>query len=480
MKKLLKRYISIPISIRAGMWFTICNFFQKAVSFITMPIFIRIMTTEEYGQYSVYLSWYSIFSVFLTLNLSYYLFSKGMVKYEKDRDGFMLSIQSLNIFITVLGIFIFIVFNKTICAYTKISEPLIICLLIQLMFEPAVLYCMARDRFEYKYKGVIGLTLATTLLNPLLAVVLIKATVFENVVFARAISVTMITSIVGVILYLRVILINKKFFSIQYWRYALTFNIPLIPHFLSATVLNQADRIIIGDLCGLSEAAMYSVAYSIGMSVLIFSQSIQQAFIPWLYAKLKVKDYKKVSALSDLILVVMALCCTIVITIAPEIIEFVGTNDYAQAIWVFPSICGSVYFIFLQSQFSNINYYFENTKMIALSSVGVAALNVFLNYVFINIYGFLAAGYTTLVCYMVYALIQYCIMIKLLKKQNIPVKLIFNIRNILLISILFIILLILINVLYAQILLRIIILVSIVVGIIIFRKKIIEILKILK
>ena len=36
---------------------------------ITTPIFTRLLTTQEYGEFNVFNSWLSIVTVFVTLNL---------------------------------------------------------------------------------------------------------------------------------------------------------------------------------------------------------------------------------------------------------------------------------------------------------------------------------------------------------------------------------------------------------------------------
>ena len=59
---------------------------------------------------------------------------------------------------------------------------------------------------------------------------------------------------------------GKKFYSAKFWKHALMFNLPLIPHYLSQTILNSADRIMISSLVGASEAGIYSLAYSISVS----------------------------------------------------------------------------------------------------------------------------------------------------------------------------------------------------------------------
>ncbi len=62
----------------------------------------------------------------------------------------------------------------------------------------------------------------------------------------------------------------------------------------------------------------------------------------------------------------------------------------------------SVFFMFLYPLFANIEFYYEKTKFVMVASCSGALLNILLNYIFIGLYGYYAAGYTTLICYMVF------------------------------------------------------------------------------
>ena len=52
------KYRSLSVQAKAALWFTICSFLQKGISFITVPIFTRLIarfctswaTTEEEVQ----------------------------------------------------------------------------------------------------------------------------------------------------------------------------------------------------------------------------------------------------------------------------------------------------------------------------------------------------------------------------------------------------------------------------------------------
>ena len=67
--KYLNKYRSMPIGARAAAWYTICNLLQKGIMFIVVPIYTRMLTTAEYGTYTIFQSWKDIIIIFTTLNL---------------------------------------------------------------------------------------------------------------------------------------------------------------------------------------------------------------------------------------------------------------------------------------------------------------------------------------------------------------------------------------------------------------------------
>ena len=76
--KIISKYRSMHPAAKAAIWFTICSFMQKAMNIVTIPIFTRLMSTEQYGQFTVYRSWLEILTVLTTLRLNYSVFNKGM------------------------------------------------------------------------------------------------------------------------------------------------------------------------------------------------------------------------------------------------------------------------------------------------------------------------------------------------------------------------------------------------------------------
>lgn len=58
----------------------------------------------------------------------------------------------------------------------------------------------------------------------------------------------------------------------------------------------------------------------------------------------------------------------------------------------------------LDNVFANVEFYFEERRFVLIGSVMAAVLNLLLNWIFIPVFGYYAAGYTTLICYIIYGL----------------------------------------------------------------------------
>ena len=475
--KARKKYASMSIAVKAALWFTVCNMVQRGISFLTMPIFTRIMPTADYGIYTVYNSWYSIIVIFATINLSAFVFSKGMVKFSEDRDTFELSLQSLNITITAGLLCIYLVLQNYINAFTGLSTVIMLLMFLQIAVEPSIHYWTARNRFEYKYKHVVGATIGIALANLILGVILVIK--LPDPALARILSIVIVAVIFGSVFIISIIKNANKGFSTKYWKYALAFNVPLIPHFLSASILNQSDRIMISQMVGKPEAAIYSVAYAIGMFPMLLSTAVQQSFLPWLYPKMKKGDDSTISEVTTATLILMGIVIIGIIAFGPEIIKFAAPKDYYSARWIIPPVCGSVFFVFLHNMFANVEYYYEETKIIAAASVGVALLNIILNYIFIDKYGFIAAGYTTLFCYITYTIVHYYVMVHICKKNKNNLVL-FDIKKTVVISFLLLIAVFGITVLYDLWIARYIVILGVCIFVFIKRNTILQTYKMMK
>ncbi|MBO7179278.1 MAG: oligosaccharide flippase family protein [Clostridia bacterium] len=434
LNKLIQKYKSIPAAAKVSLWFAICSVIQKGISLITVPLFTRILTTEQYGEFSVYQSWFSIISIFATLNLSYGVFNNGMTKYPNDRNKYMSSMQGLSTVVTLLLFCVYLPLQKQINELTGLSTLLMLAIFAESLAAPALAFWSARQRYEFKYIALVGVTIGVAVLSPIISLIAVSLT--EEKGIARILSVALVNVCVGLFFYILNVARGKKLFSKEYWVFALKFNIPLIPHYLSMIILSHSNRIMIERMFGETEVAIFSVAYSFSMIMNIVTQSINSSYVPWTYHKLKEGNIAPLKKNTSLLLLGVAALSILPVLVAPELMRIIAPPEYAEGVWIIPPVSTSVYFTFLYSLFANIEFYFEKTKFVMLASTISAVANIGLNLLLMPEFGYLAAGYVTLICYLIYALAHYLFMRKVCK-EKLDIKSVYNDKFILLISLIY-------------------------------------------
>lgn len=444
-------YQSLSAPVKASFWFTVCNILQQGISMLTVPVFTRLLTPEQYGVYTDYQSWYAIISIFATLNLSAGVFNNGMIKYEGDKSGYMASLQGLSTTVTVLLFLVYLIGMDFWNRCLGLSTLFIASMFLQALFIPAYQFWSARQRFEYKYRALIGVTLIIAAGSPIIGIIAVLATSYKAE--ARILSFVLVQSAVGLVFYIFNFLKGRLFFFRFYWKYALTFNIPLLPHYLALTLLGQVGRIMINDMAGKEKAAIYSVAYNISLLISLVTQAINNSFIPYTYKALKDKRYRDIGDNADRLLCLVGVASALAMLLGPEVIKIFAPAEYYEAVWIIPPAVAGAFFAYLYPLFGNIEFYFEENTYIMLASIFGAVINVLLNLVLIPRYGYMAAGYSTLICYILFG-ISHSFFYRKVCRKHIPGIRIYRWKNIVVVSCIVLISMVLMLVVYRYSLIR--------------------------
>ena len=56
-------------ALKAGMGYTIGNYLLKGIGFVTVPLFARLMTQEDFGYYNTFMAYEGILYLFISLAL---------------------------------------------------------------------------------------------------------------------------------------------------------------------------------------------------------------------------------------------------------------------------------------------------------------------------------------------------------------------------------------------------------------------------
>jgi O-antigen/teichoic acid export membrane protein len=130
------------------------------------------------------------------------------------------------------------------------------------------------------------------------------------------------------------------------------------------------------------------------------------------------KEESQIKSISSSLLALYAVIAILMTFFAPEIVRILATEEYYEAIYIMPPIATGIFLTSVAHMYSNILVYYKQTKYVMYASFIAAAVNLILNYIFIRIYGYMAAAYTTLVSYVLLVVFEVYWANKVSKSKN--------------------------------------------------------------
>lgn len=413
---LITKYRLLPQPVKATLWFLACGVLQKGIGTITIPVFTRILTTEEYGLYTLFNSWLELLGVIITLRLSFGVFMQGLVRYDRDKDEYTSALQGLTTLLTLVALLVYIPFREFWNGLTSLNTFLMLSLFASIWATAMFGFWSVRQREQYKYRALVAVTLTVSLIAPVSGILaVLSTTVFK--VEARVLTLVIVEVVVYGAMFVYYMVKGRRLFVREYWIQALKFNIPLVPHYLSQSALNQADRVMINSIVGASAAGIYGLANSVAWIMTVVSQALMNSLNPWLYKRIRQNECDRIGNVAYVAIAVVGAANLFLIALAPEIIYLFAPAQYQEAVWLIPPLASSAFLIFMYDMFAVFEFYFERTKLVAFASMVGALVNIALNAVFIPLLGYVTAAYTTLISYFVFILMHYAFMRKIQRRE---------------------------------------------------------------
>lgn len=400
-------------ALKSGLWYTAGNFLLKGIGLITTPLFSRLMTQEDIGDFSNLITWVGITSIIVTLDL-YSSIAVARFDYKEDLNSYISSVLCLGSFITIIFFAVSFPFHNIIMEYIGFSEYVYYLIFAYMLFFPSIQIFQAKSQAMYQYKASFLISLLTAIFSSFLSLIFVAFSTKK--LDGRVIGYFIPFIVVGMIIFLFYIMKYKP--RTKYWKYALAISTPLIFHLLAGYVLNSSDKIMIHSICGSREVGLYSVAYSCAMIINVLMSSMNLAWVPWSMDQIAENNIHDLQKKAKLFISIFGILVFLIVLMGPEVLLIMGGNSYMEAKYVIPPVMIGIVFQFIYTLYVNIEQYYKKQKQIAAGTLIAAIVNVVLNWIFIPYLGYVAAAYTTLVSYAVLFLIHF-LFVKHMKKNQI-------------------------------------------------------------
>jgi len=402
--------------------------FNQGISFLTVPVFTRLLTTYDYGMVTTYLSWVAITSMIISCAI-YMGMRAAFIDYEETIDDVLSSLTTFTLcngaLASVLVVIACLIFAP------QVSMTLVICCMAHsigaALLQTFTMYLM----MQYRYKLRTALLVLPNLIAVIASIVCIAFFLTTDKYYGRIVPTALSQVFFGLI----TVILTYKYSrnnKIEYVKYALAISLPLVLHGIALNILSQSDRLMITLLRDTSETGTYSLIYNFGMIATVITTSLEGVWVPWFTEKLKNNETENINQRSTIYIgMITCLMCALILA-GPEGVKILASDKFWDGIPIIPPIVLSNYFIFAYTLYVNIEHYYKKTPYITVNTLIAAAVNIGLNFILIPEFGYIAAAYTTLISYFV-AFVLHARYAKKLKNELYPIK--FFIKPILLIAI---------------------------------------------
>lgn len=343
----------------------------KVIGFIILPYLTAHLGASGYGALTLYLSVIQMLIIFISFS------GQGLlpVKYIQEGEGSSLVFRRDNITLAIVSsvLLVAIFYIVTLVANISVSFSDGFLVVLASLAQAINFINLSHLRISQTYKvAAIGQFLLSAF-NVLFTIVL-----FEKIAATPG---------------QRLIAIAASFFSIQLayeffvykrikgerialetvrkrYKEIVSYGLSLLPHHGSYWIKSSIDRFFIAHYMNTAVVGIYGLAFQLTSIVMLFFGVINQAFQPFIYRKLKEKDFRGVELIQYGYTVLVIVACIIYFFIMPFAFPYLFNAEFNRAIYYFNILLPGTAFLSIYYIFTHSLFYYRKNKMISFITMG--------------------------------------------------------------------------------------------------------------
>lgn len=368
---------------------------SRSIPFLILPVLTRHLSPEEYGLVATFTVLIGVTAPFVGINATgaiirnYYELDRNRLSQYIGNCVFLLLLSFLAVFL------IFLLLRHPLSSIAKFFSPLILIVPVvaagDFLAQAALSIWRVRDKpLVYSLFNILYLGANFTI--SIVCVVLLTMGWQGRVVGILVSNVLFGFIAIGLLYrsgYLR--------FSIDrsFLKDAARFGLPLIPHMLGVWSILMVNRIFLNNMVGVDATGLFSVGAAFASIVFLLQSAFHQAWIPWLYTRLKLNDEKvncNLVKITYMYFVVITLVALAVSFSAPWTTSFLFGDRFEGAsefvLWLSLGYAANGMYKMM------IGYilFEKKTHLVAGITVFTGALSLYLNYILIKNNGAIGAA----------------------------------------------------------------------------------------
>lgn len=332
----------------ASIWYIASGLIIKATGFLSTSVITRLLLPDEFGIYTLYSGILSIVTVFQTLEIA----GNGIYRelsLKDDHNPFLYSLLIFSFSVSLLFMGIYIPLRRPISEAAGLAPLSVAVLIMQVFLNCAESIHLASLRYGLKYKSASFTNMAIGVLTPLLSIALILGTSLGG--YARIYAPLFVSAVMVIPMIIHICQSAKWKLDKSAFSYIGKRLIPLLPHYVSLSVIAQSGRVVIAKRLGQAFVGKYGAAQSFAFAITLVTVGILGAFFPWLNRNFSKENFTRVITISKKCVLTVSVFATAFMLFSNPLFNVFASNEYKDAlVCVYPlviyctlSFCSSIY-----------------------------------------------------------------------------------------------------------------------------------------
>lgn len=389
------------------------NICTKFISFFMLPLYTAVLSTSEYGTVDMINVLVSFAVIILTFQLELGLF-RYLVEVRDNTEKQIEYITTVIIFSAVVNI-LFIVPYVAIMKMLNYQYIAPVCCMILESVMFAFLQQIPRGIGNNTLYSV-GSTINGSL-NVLLNVIFIAILRWrvEGLLFASIISHAIAS------LYL--------IFKIKIWKYIkfekysndalkklIKYSFPLIPSVLGWWIISASDKLVINAFLGVAANGIYSVAYKFPSVFSMVTNIFQLSWTESIAENINSSDSTSFAqSIMNKTIRLYSASNIGLIAVMPFFFPILVSEKFKDAYWYIPILMTGAFFHSVANLYGSLYTALKKTKEIAKTTLLGAGINLITNIALVKWVGIYAAAISTVLAYVIVAIVRHKDVIKDIK-----------------------------------------------------------------
>lgn len=373
----------------------------QGISFISAPLFSRLLNTEGYGNLSSFSVWAGIASTVLSLQ-SFSTLANARVEFpEGEQPAYQSSVMALSVLSFGVGGVLMLLLSGPIAAGLKVERWLLALLFVQAFGTFGVNFLSSKFTYEFKAEKNMFLSLFIAAASMGAALLLVLRMPMEQRYLGRIAGNVLVYGLTGLAGCLWLLRRGRRLFVPKYWKFCLVLGIPLVFQNLAYSILGSSDILMLKQMAGAGDSGIYSLALNLSGIMFTIFTALNNSWVPFFFDDMKEKRHQQVIRQGERFLELYTVLSAGFVLLVREVYLIYAKESFWSGVELIPLFTAG-YFVNALCTFPvNYELFHKKTGVVAAATVVSALLNLALNYTLILLLGITGAAIATLASHLI-------------------------------------------------------------------------------